>query len=108
MELIGGAQERAAIQQVVTKISFVISSPHHMSLKKFSSLFLSHVLVSYCSVPQPFSPVAHHKLSKTHDGTPQNFASRKGGTKLYLAINMYLHINPCPIRMQAYEKHNTC
>jgi hypothetical protein len=22
-------------------------------------------------------------LSKTHDGTPQNFASQKGGTKLY-------------------------
>jgi hypothetical protein len=50
-----------------------------------------------------FPPTAHPDLSKTHDGTPQNVASRKGGTKLYMAINMYLHINPCPIRMQAYE-----
>jgi hypothetical protein len=46
-----------------------------------------------------FSPAAHPNLSKTHDGTPQNFASWKGGTKLYMAINMYLHINSCPIRM---------
>jgi hypothetical protein len=27
----------------------------------------------------------------------------KGGMKLYMAINMYLNINTCPIRMQAYE-----
>jgi hypothetical protein len=50
-----------------------------------------------------FSPAAHRNLSKTHGGTPQNFASPKGGTKLYMTINMYLHINPCPIRMQAYK-----
>jgi hypothetical protein len=25
------------------------------------------------------SPAAHPNLSKTHDGTPQNFASQKGG-----------------------------
>jgi hypothetical protein len=34
-----------------------------------------------------FSPVAHPNLSNTHDGTPQNVASRKGGTKLYMATN---------------------
>jgi hypothetical protein len=45
----------------------------------------------------------HPNLPKILDGTPQNFASRKGGTKLYMAINMYLHINLCPVRMQAYE-----
>jgi hypothetical protein len=50
-----------------------------------------------------FSPAAHPNLSDTHDGTPQSFASRKGGTKLYMTINMYLHIDPCPIRMQAYR-----
>jgi hypothetical protein len=50
-----------------------------------------------------FPPVAHPNLSSIHYSTPQNFASQKGGTKLYMAINMYLHINPCPIRMQAYE-----
>jgi hypothetical protein len=48
------------------------------------------------------SPTAHPDLSKTRHGTPQN-ASQKGGTKLYVAINMYLRINTCPIRMQAYE-----
>jgi hypothetical protein len=25
------------------------------------------------------------------------------GVRNYMAINMYLHINPCPIRMHAYE-----
>jgi hypothetical protein len=46
---------------------------------------------------------AHSNSSKTHNGTPQNVASRKGSTKLYMAINMYVHIATCPIRMQAYE-----
>jgi hypothetical protein len=50
-----------------------------------------------------FSPAVHPKLSKTHDGTPQNIASWKGGAKLYMGINMYLHINTFTIRMQAYE-----
>jgi hypothetical protein len=36
-----------------------------------------------------------------HDGTPQNVASRKGGTKLYIAIKMYLRTNPSRISMQA-------
>jgi hypothetical protein len=36
---------------------------------------------------------AHHKMSP-HE---------KEGTKIYMAINMYLHINPCPVRMEAYE-----
>jgi hypothetical protein len=39
------------------------------------------------------SPAAHSNLSKTRSGTPQNFASRKGGMKLYMTINMYLHRN---------------
>jgi hypothetical protein len=50
-----------------------------------------------------FSLAAHPNLSKIHDGTPQNFASRKGGTKLCMAINMCLHINPCPFRVQTYK-----
>jgi hypothetical protein len=33
---------------------------------------------------------AHHKMSP-HE------------KELYMAINMYLHTNTCPIRMQAYE-----
>jgi hypothetical protein len=52
-----------------------------------------------------FPPAAHPNLSKTHDGIPHNFTSGKGGTKLYMAINMYLHTSICPIRMQAYKKH---
>lgn len=36
-----------------------------------------------------FPHVAYPNLSKTHDGAPQNFASRKGGMKLFTAINMY-------------------
>jgi hypothetical protein len=50
-----------------------------------------------------FSPAARPNLSKTHEGTPQNVAPRKWGTKLYMAINMYLHINSYPISVQAYE-----
>jgi hypothetical protein len=49
-----------------------------------------------------FSSAEHPNLSKAHDGTSQNVASGKGDTKLYMAINMYLHISPCP-RIQAYE-----
>jgi hypothetical protein len=56
-----------------------------------------------------FSPVVHPNLSKTHDGTPQNVASRTADAKLYMAMNMYQHTNTCPIRMQAYKKnHYTC
>jgi hypothetical protein len=50
-----------------------------------------------------FPPAAHPHLSKTHDGTPKNFTSRKVGTKLQMVINMYLDINPCPTRMHAFE-----
>jgi hypothetical protein len=50
-----------------------------------------------------FSLAAHPNLSETHDGTPQNFASLKGDTKLYIAINMYLHISSWPISVQACE-----
>jgi hypothetical protein len=49
----------------------------------------------------------HTLIYQTHDGTPQNFASRKGGTKLYMAINIYLYTNPCPISVQAYKKNIT-
>jgi hypothetical protein len=71
--------------------------------------FRNVVFCSECqtSVPQPFSPAVRPNLSKTHDGTPQNFASQKGSTKLCMAINMYLHIKPCPKRMQAYENKTT-
>jgi hypothetical protein len=49
-------------------------------------------------VPQTFIHPRHTLICQTHDGTPQNIASRKGGTKLYEAINMYLSI-----RILAYE-----
>jgi hypothetical protein len=45
----------------------------------------------------------HTPVCRRHMKAPQNFGSRKGGIKLYMTINMYLHINPCPLRMQAYE-----
>jgi hypothetical protein len=37
-----------------------------------------------------FRNLFHPDLSKTHDGTPQIVASRKGCTKLYMAISMYV------------------
>lgn len=36
--------------------------------------------------------LADKKGIQQADGTPQNFTSREGGTKLYMTINMYLHI----------------
>jgi hypothetical protein len=87
-----------------------------VSIKIFSSLLYTlklelQVMMSYlqyfsilvqCSATF-FLNAAHPDLSKTHDGMLQNVASRKGGTKLYMTINTYLHINTCRIRMQAYE-----
>jgi hypothetical protein len=35
--------------------------------------------LSQCSATFSFTPTAHPNLLKTHDGTPQNFASREGG-----------------------------
>jgi hypothetical protein len=57
----------------------------------------------YATLPRHFSPVAHLDFSKIHDSTPQNFVLQKGSMKQYMAINMHLHINTCPIRMQTYE-----
>jgi hypothetical protein len=37
-----------------------------------------------------FLLAAHPNLSKIHDGTPKNFASLKGCTKLYMAIGICL------------------
>jgi hypothetical protein len=47
--------------------------------------------------------MAHPDLSKTHGSTPQNSASLNSGMKISMAIHMYLNINTCPLRMQAYE-----
>jgi hypothetical protein len=60
-----------------------------------------NIPIKQCSAT--FLSAAHPTLSNVHDGTLQTFTSRKGVTKLYISINMYLHVNPCPIRMQVYE-----
>jgi hypothetical protein len=65
-----------------------------MILNGFSYYHLLTFKPVFCNL---FSPTAHPNLPKTHDGIPQNFASQKGDTKLYIATNMYLHINPCPM-----------
>jgi hypothetical protein len=62
----------------------------------------NEAIVANIRVLQIFSPAANPDLSKTHDGTQQNVASRKGSTKLYMNINKYLHITACSVRMQAY------
>jgi hypothetical protein len=51
--------------------------------------------VIYSSVPRPFLPMAHPTLTMSHEGTPQNFALWKGGTKQYVAIKMPIpYVNP--------------
>jgi hypothetical protein len=49
-----------------------------------------------------FSLAAHPDLSKTHEGTSQNVASRKGGTKLYMTIHESLTAE----REQVQKIHN--
>jgi hypothetical protein len=44
----------------------------------------------------------HTIICQTRDGTPQNVGPQNEGSKLYMAINMYLHINTCPVSVQAY------
>jgi hypothetical protein len=61
-----------------------------------------HPISSRAVFRKLFSPAEHPNLSKTRDGTPQSFASRKGGTKLHMAINVYLHTNNCSIRRQVH------
>jgi hypothetical protein len=41
--------------------------------------------VSYTSVRQHFLPTVHPTLTMAHEGTPQNFALWKEGTKQYVA-----------------------
>jgi hypothetical protein len=67
---------------------------------RYLLIYLFMVYLKMLSVAQSisvfhklFSIVAHPNLSKTHHCTPQNSSSCKGGTKLYMATNMYLHIN---------------
>jgi hypothetical protein len=74
----------------------------------FSDFRFNRKLLSVLAVfHKLFSSVAHPNLSQSHDRTPQNFASQKEGTKLYMAIHGYeyvtIYINPCPISVQAYE-----
>jgi hypothetical protein len=94
------------VRNLIYSYSFEISSIFHEFWRE-TVLFLSWVkFLRYITTEVRkilnFSPAAQH-VSDTHDDTPQNFASRKGGTKLHMAINMYLHINPRPVRIQAYE-----
>jgi hypothetical protein len=42
----------------------------------------------YTSVPRSFLPTAHPTLTMAREGTPQNFALRKGGTKQCMATKM--------------------
>jgi hypothetical protein len=50
------------------------------------------------------SPTVHPNLSNTHDGTPQNFASRKVGSKLYMAINMLSSYKSLPYESAGIRK----
>jgi hypothetical protein len=45
----------------------------------------------YCNL---FLPTAHPTLTMAHEGTTQNFALRKGGTKQYVVTKMWiLYVN---------------
>jgi hypothetical protein len=46
---------------------------------------------------QLYSPTALSNLPRTREDTPKNFASRRGDVKIYMAVNMSLLINHCPI-----------
>jgi hypothetical protein len=76
--------------------------PTHLYLSTYNQLCLHRSIYLYLTYPYQcyanFFHPRHTLICQTHDGTPQNFASRKGGTKLYTAINIYIST-----RMQAYE-----
>jgi hypothetical protein len=101
--LIGIVQCRRSRIKLVCAVQFLLILAMLELLSTHCYTWFNLKLLSTAVFRNPFPPVAHPNLSKTNDGTPQNFSSQKGGTKLYVAINMYLHINSCPIRMQAYK-----
>lgn len=45
----------------------------------------------------------HTVICQTYDGMPQDSASPERSYATIHGLNIYLHISPCPIRMQAYE-----
>jgi hypothetical protein len=77
--LIGGAEERAENPfpiHTVTKPSSVISSPHHVSKKNFSSpLFLEHVLISHWIAARSSAPaISTIKSNSPHAAkTPNHY-----------------------------------
>jgi hypothetical protein len=98
----GSNPDRSARSQTLYCLSYRGSSRSNIHFEnevKLSAIPLSMPV----SRNHFFQPAAHPNLSKTHDGTPENFASRNGSTKLYMYINMYLQNNTCPTRMQAYQ-----
>jgi hypothetical protein len=92
-----------------TMFSYMIHQLHLISITgifcQFTMLNVINteltVLLDQCSAT--FFQLRHTLICQTHTSTLQNFSSQKGGTKLYMAINMYLHIKPYPTRMQPYE-----
>jgi hypothetical protein len=75
------------------------------SLEFFS--FYSNLFLCLTSVLRNFPlPVAHPNLPNARDGTLQNFASRKADTKVYTAVNVYLHTNTYTIRTQVYKNED--
>jgi hypothetical protein len=64
--------------------------------------FVLHNLGKYQCSAIIFHP-RNTVIYQTHNGIPQNFTSRKRAIELFMAINMYLHINSCPIKRQAHE-----
>jgi hypothetical protein len=67
----------------------VVSISKESSNPSTANRSLCHLCSRYVSVLYSFY---HPNLSKTHDGTPQNVATLKRSTKLYMAILVYLHI----------------
>jgi hypothetical protein len=85
----GSGDSQVVLHRTVQDPSICVFNPltWHTALYQFSATFFYPRYTLTC---------------QTHDGTPQNVASRKGGTKLYMIINTCQHINTCPTRMQAY------
>jgi hypothetical protein len=74
-------------------------------IRPFKTFYESEIRSTHrqTRVSQRFLTCDTPYLSKTHDGTPQNFTFGKGGVKLYMAITTYLHKHLSPLRTQGYE-----
>jgi hypothetical protein len=70
----------------------------------FTVIASSNCISKHCML---FSNMVFYRMFSVWHTLICYFVSQEGGLKLYVAVNMCLHVKPCPLGMQAYED-KTC